>query len=175
MTDGQTTPTGKGLDLSFVGKPHEWDPRRTYSTTATDWQARVDFDRLRRDRLLRARMMMERHDLGALVCFVGENVRYITSVFQGNWKNNIFIRYCVLPRDGEPVLFETAGSDLECAKIDAPWLDGRIRPAITWKWSETAEQMMADRMVQSIVDVLKEAGVENEKVGIDISAPSSAG
>jgi hypothetical protein len=47
-------------------------------------------------------MMMERHDLGALVCFVGENVRYITSVFQGNWKNNIYIRYCVLPRGGNP-------------------------------------------------------------------------
>ncbi len=88
------------------------------------------------------------------MCFVGENVRYITSVFQGNWKNNIFIRYCVLPRGGEPVLFETAGSDLECAKIDAPWLDGRIRPAITWKWSETAEQMMADKMVASITQVL---------------------
>ncbi|HYY99950.1 MAG TPA: hypothetical protein VFA92_00520, partial [Candidatus Binatia bacterium] len=97
MGDFETTPTGKGLDLSFLEQPHEWDPRRAYSTSGTDWQARVDFDRLRRDRLARARMMMEKHDLGALVCFVGENVRYITSVYQGNWKNNIFIRYCVLP------------------------------------------------------------------------------
>ena len=153
--DGQVTEVGKGLDLSFLGKPHEYEPRRIYSTTSTDWQARVDFDRLRSDRLARARMMMEKHDLGALVCFVGENVRYITSVFQGNWKNNIFIRYCVLPRDGEPVLFETAGSDLECAKIDAPWLNGNIRPAITWKWAETAEEMMADRMADSVLDVLQ--------------------
>src|ERR1700752_2695836 len=82
------TETGKGLHLDFLGKPHEHDPRRVYSTTATDWQARVDFDRMRRDRLTRARMMMEKHDIGALVCFVGENVRYITSVYQGNWKNN---------------------------------------------------------------------------------------
>ncbi len=161
------------MDLSFLGKPHEHDPRRTYSTTATDWQARVDFDRLRRDRLARARMMMEKHDLGALVCFVGENVRYITSVFQGNWKNNIYIRYCVLPRGGEPVLFETAGSDLECAKIDAPWLKGNIRPAITWKWAETAESMMADRMAQSVFTVLKENGVEKEKIGIDVYDPSA--
>ena len=153
-----TTPYGKDLDISFLGKPHEFDPRRVYSTTSTDWQARVDFDRLRRDRLARARMMMERYDLGALVCFVGENVRYITSVFQGNWKNNIYIRYCVLPRDGDPVLFETAGSDLECAKIDAPWLNGNIRPAITWKWAETAESFMAAKMAQSVVDVLKEHG-----------------
>ena len=168
-----TTPTGKDLDLSFLGRPHEHDPGRVLSTTATDWQARVDFDRLRRDRLARARMMLEQHDLGALVCFVGDNVRYITSVFQGNWKNNIFIRYCVLPRGGDPVLFETAGSDLECAKIDAPWLNGNIRPAITWKWAETAEEMMADKMAQSILDVLKENGVEDEPVGIDIADPSA--
>ncbi|MSO94457.1 MAG: aminopeptidase P family protein [Thermoleophilia bacterium] len=168
------TPTGKNLDLSFLQKPHEHDPRRVYSTSSTDWQARVDFDRLRKDRLERARQMMEKHDLGAVVCFVGENVRYITSVFQGNWKNNIFIRYCVLPRGGEPVLFETAGSDLECAKIDAPWLEGRIRPAITWKWSETAEVMMADKMAQSILQVLKENGVEKERIGIDMVDPSAA-
>jgi Xaa-Pro aminopeptidase len=166
------TPTGKGLDLSFIEKPHEHDPRRVYSTTATDWQARVDFDRLRRDRLARAREMLEKEDLGAVVCFVGENVRYITGVFQGNWKNNIFIRYCVLPRNGDPVLFETAGSDLECAKIDAPWLEGNIRPAITWKWAETAEEMMAEKMANSILDVLKENGVENEPIGVDIADPS---
>jgi Xaa-Pro aminopeptidase len=168
------TEFGKGMDLDFLGKPHEFEPRRVYSTTGTDWQGRVDFDRMRRDRLARARMMMEEHDLGALVCFVGENVRYITGVFQGNWKNNIFIRYCVLPRDGEPVLFETAGSDLECAKIDAPWLNGNIRPAITWKWAETAEQMMVDRMTDSIVEVLKENGVADEPIGIDIYDPSAA-
>jgi Xaa-Pro aminopeptidase len=168
------TATGKDLDLSFLQKPHEHDPRRAFSTTATDWQMRVDFDRMRRDRLTRTRLMMEKHDLGALVCFVGENVRYITSVFQGNWKNNIFIRYCVLPRGGDPVLFETAGSDLECAKIDAPWLRGNIRPAITWKWSMTAEEMMADRMARSIHEALKENGVENERIGIDVYDPSAA-
>ena len=173
MTEHQLTEPGKGMDLSFLGRPHEHDPRRVFSTTATDWQARVDFDRLRRDRLARARLMMEKHDLGALVCFVGENVRYITSVFQGNWKNNIFIRYCVLPRGGDPILFETAGSDYECAKIDAPWLEGNIRPAITWKWAETAEEMMADKMAQSILDALKEAGVEKEPIGLDIADPSA--
>src|SRR5262249_25032075 len=172
-TDGQVTEVGKGLDLSFLGKPHEYDPRRAYSTTSTDWQAPLRFDRLRRDRLARAREMLDKQDLGAVVCFVGENVRYITSVYQGNWKNNIFIRYCVLPRNGEPVLFETAGSDLECAKIDAPWLNGNIRPAITWKWAETAEQMMAEKMANSVLEVLKENGVENEPIGVDIADPSA--
>jgi hypothetical protein len=31
------------MDLGFIGKPHEWDPRRLYSQTGADWQYRVDF------------------------------------------------------------------------------------------------------------------------------------
>ena len=43
------------LDTSFIQRPHHTDPRRLYSQTSTDWQQRVDHDRLRRDRLARAR------------------------------------------------------------------------------------------------------------------------
>ena len=110
---------------------------------------------LRRERLAKAKAQLDRSGLGALLCFDTNNVRYITSTYIGEWSRDKMERYCVLPRGGEPILFETAGSDLECAKIDAPWLNGNIRPAITWKWAETAEQMMSDRMVQSIVDEAK--------------------
>jgi Xaa-Pro aminopeptidase len=155
------------MDTSFILKPHEWDPRRVYSQTGADWQYRVDFDRLRKDRLQRLREQMTAHDLGALVLFAGANIRYATASYQGNWKYNINIRYCVLPHNGEPVLFETAGSDLECSKIDLPWMAGRIRPAITWQWAEGAVPFMAGRMAASIVDVLKDHGIQKERVGID--------
>lgn len=155
-------------DTSFIGRPHEYLPRQLYGVAATDWQERINIDRMRRDRLARAKEMMAKHDLGGLILFVGENVRYVTGVFQGFWKNNIFIRYCVLPRGGEPVLFETIGSDLHCARMDAPWLQGRIRPAITWKWAETAEESMVKSMAHSIAEVLKEHGVDKERIGIDI-------
>ncbi|HXA77825.1 MAG TPA: Xaa-Pro peptidase family protein [Candidatus Acidoferrales bacterium] len=115
----------------------------------------------------RLREQMTAHDLGALVLFAGANIRYATASYQGNWKYNINIRYCVLPHNGEPVLFETAGSDLECSKIDLPWMAGRIRPAITWQWAEGAVPFMAGRMAASIVDVLKDHGILKERVGID--------
>ena len=155
------------MDLSFIGQPHYWDPRRVYSQTGADWQQRVDFDRLRKDRLARVRAQMEAHDVAGLVLFAGANIRYVTGAYQGNWKYNINIRYVVLPHNGEPVLFETAGSDLQCAKIDLPWQENRIEPAITWQWAEGAVPYMADRMAQSIVDVLRTAGLEKERIGID--------
>ncbi len=159
---------GYEMDTSFLQRPHHHDPRRVYSTTATDWQHRVDFERMRRERLERARQQMVEKGLGGVVLFVGENVRYVTGTFQGNWKHNIFIRYCVLPVEGDPVLFETVGSDLECAKIDAPWLNGNIRPAMTWRWAEGGEEMMVGKMADSVYEVLKDAGVENEPIGIDV-------
>src|SRR5688500_14419070 len=156
-----------GIDIGFLGRPLEWDPRRLYSQTGADWQYRVDFDRLRKERLEKLCKEMVAANLGGLVLFAGANIRYATASYQGNWKYNINIRYCVLPVNGEPVLFETAGSDLQCAKIDLPWMEGRIRPAITWQWAEGAVPYMAGRVAQSVFDVLKDAGVEKEPIGID--------
>jgi Xaa-Pro aminopeptidase len=155
------------MDTSFIGKPHEWDPKRLYSQTGADWQYRVDFDRLRQDRLQRVRAEMTQRNLGALVLFAGANIRYVTGSYQGNWKYNINIRYVVLPNGGEPVLFETAGSDMQCAIIDLPWMEGRIKPAMTWQWAEGAVPMMADKMVKSIIEVLDQYGLRKEQIGID--------
>ena len=156
-----------GMDLSWLGKPHEYDPGRLYSQTGADWQYRVDFDRLRKERLVKLQAEMKIEGLGALVLFAGANIRYATASYQGNWKYNINIRYAVVPVEGEPTLFETAGSDLQCAKIDLPWMSGRIRPAITWQWAEGAVPYMAGRMADSVMEVLKEHKVEKEPIGID--------
>ncbi len=159
---------GYKLDTSFIGKPHHWDPRRLYSQTGADWQMRVDFERLRKQRLERLREQMTARDLGALVLFAGANVRYATGSYQGNWKYNINIRYAVVPNGGEPFLFETAGSDLHCAEIDLPWIEKeRIKPAITWQWAEGAVPFMADRMAASVMDVLSAHGLKKERIGID--------
>jgi Xaa-Pro aminopeptidase len=159
---------GYELSTSFIHKPHECDPRRLYSQTGADWQYRVDFDRMRAERLQRTREQMEAYDLGALVLFAGANIRYVTGSYQGNWKYNINIRYVVLPRGGEPVFFETAGSDLHCAVIDLPWIpENNIRPAMTWQWAEGAVPHMAKKMMDGVMAVLKENKVEKEKIGID--------
>jgi len=158
---------GYELDTSFIQQEHHTNPRRMYSVNGADWQYRVDHERLRRQRLERARAEMEAEDLGALVFFAGANIRYITGSYQGNWKYNINIRYAVLPRGGEPVLFETAGSDMRNAMLDLPWMKDRVQPAMTWQWAEGAVGEMADKMVASIYEVLKQHGVEKEKIGVD--------
>src|SRR4030042_6241941 len=51
--------------------------------------------------------------------------------------------------------------------MDLPWMEGRIRPAITWRGSEGAVEYMVDRMADSVLDVLREHKVEKERIGID--------
>src|ERR1700751_4288933 len=58
---------GSRLDTSFIGQPHEWDPRRLYSQTGADWQYRVDFDRLRKGRLVKLQEQMVARGVGRRV------------------------------------------------------------------------------------------------------------
>ena len=51
----------------------------------TDWQQRINWDRLRKYRLNRAREAMKRNGLGALLVMYDENVRYITSTVTPGW------------------------------------------------------------------------------------------
>ena len=57
----------------------------TYGTMAVDWENRVDFDRLRRERLARAKALLAQSEMGALLCFDMNNVRYLTATHIGTW------------------------------------------------------------------------------------------
>ena len=47
----------------------------TYGSMAVDWEQRIDFDRLRRERLARAKELLVKSEMGALLCFDMNNVR----------------------------------------------------------------------------------------------------
>ena len=91
----------KGYDVQndFIQEDHHTNPRRLYSRTGADWQMRVDYHRLRNERLARVREQMELDDLGALVVFAGANIRYLTGSYQGNWKYNCLLYTSPSPRD----------------------------------------------------------------------------
>ena len=46
---------GYELDTYFIEKAHKTSPRRLYSHTGADWQYRVDFERMRQERLQKTR------------------------------------------------------------------------------------------------------------------------
>src|SRR6478609_6241005 len=79
---------------------------RTYGTMQVDWEQRADLDRLRTERLARAKAHLKRSELGALLCFDMANIRYITATHIGTWAMDKLIRFCLLPRDDDPILWD---------------------------------------------------------------------
>src|SRR6266478_8669061 len=101
---------------------------RTFGTMAVDWEQRVDFERLRTQRLAKLKAQLERSDLGALLSFDMSNTRYMTATHIGTWAMDKLIRFALLPRGGDPVVWDF-GSAARHHQLYNPWLDHTPGPA----------------------------------------------
>jgi Xaa-Pro aminopeptidase len=144
---------------------------RTYGPNAVDWEQRVDLDRLRRDRLDRLRATLEASELGGLLTFDFSNIRYMTATHIGTWAMDKLIRFAVLPRRGEPVLWDF-GSAARHHQLFNPWLDGekRARAGIsTLRGAFHPDAGAAEEVARKVATVLREHGMEGEPLGVDLA------
>ena len=139
---------------------------RTYGTMAVDWEQRTDFDRLRRERLARATEHLERSELGALLCFDMANIRYITATHIGTWAMDKLIRFCLLTRDGEPIIWDF-GSAARHHKLFNPWLkEENSRAGISTLRGSVKGR--AESVAEKIRVELEQRGLMNDPLGIDV-------
>src|SRR5712664_2883076 len=101
---------------------------RTFGTMAVDWEQRVDFERLRTQRLARLKAQLERSELGALLSFDMANIRYMTATHIGTWAMDKLIRFALLVRGGEPIIWDF-GSAARHHQLYNPWLDRGDAPS----------------------------------------------
>jgi Xaa-Pro dipeptidase len=142
----------------------------SYGTYGVDWETRVDFDKLRKERLARAKEQLKESNLGSLICFDPSNIRYITSTWLHWGTEKHLTRYCVLPKGAEPFLFEIGAAAMARKEPHgAPWLGDRVLPAVTWgRGAVPREVKAAERCVSGVKKVLMDYGVADEPVGLDI-------
>src|SRR5476649_916250 len=76
------------------------------ATMAVDWEQRIDFGRLRSERLEKARASLRDSSLGAVLLFDQNNIRYVSSTHIGEWARDKSARCVLLPREGDPVLWD---------------------------------------------------------------------
>jgi Xaa-Pro aminopeptidase len=139
---------------------------RTYGTMQVDWEQRADMDRLRHQRLARATRYLEESDLGALLCFDMANIRYITATHIGTWAMDKLIRFCLLTRDGEPIMWDF-GSAARHHKIYNPWLgDERSRAGISTL--RGAVKGRAESVAEKIRVELEARDLLGEPLGVDM-------
>jgi len=107
-----------------------------------DFEERVDFMRLRAYRLSRAREALEASELGAVLLFDINNIRYVTATMIGEWARDKVARYALLTRGGEPIVWDF-GSAARHHQLYAPW----IRPeAPAWEVLPVSSSMWARSM-----------------------------
>src|SRR5436190_10275403 len=95
---------------------------QTFGPNTVDWETRLDVGRLRAERLARLRAELGRTDLGALLSFDFANIRYMTATHIGTWAMDKLIRFALLPRGGEPVIWDF-GSAARHHQLFDGWLD----------------------------------------------------
>ena len=67
-----------------------------------DFEERVNFERLRKERLAKAKAALETSKLGSLVCYDFDNIRYITSTTIGEWARNKITAIVFYPEGKNP-------------------------------------------------------------------------
>lgn len=140
----------------------------TFGTMATDFEVRVDFERLRRERTAKVEKAMAASDADALLLFDQNNIRYATNTWTGEWARDKLGRYAIVPRGAKPILFDF-GSAVAAKKKYSPWIADRVFPMSSWmRNSVPREAGFQDEFRDSLVRILKEHGLERARIGIDI-------
>src|SRR5712672_2571979 len=141
---------------------------KTYGLMGVDWEERVNFERLRNQRLARIKKILKESELGALLCFDMSNVRYITATHIGTWAMDKLARFTLLPQDDEPILWDF-GSAARHHQLYCPWLGDRSRAGISMlRGTMTPEMGRAEDVANKIRIELEMRGLHKEPVGIDI-------
>jgi Xaa-Pro aminopeptidase len=140
------------------------------ATMAVDWEQRIDFARLRSERLEKARASLRESSLGAVLLFDQNNVRYVTSTHIDEWARDKSARCVLLPREGDPVLWDF-GSAAKHHRLYAPWL-----PESSWQAGVTSmrgamprETGMPDALAARIHRELEERQLADAPLGIDLT------
>jgi Xaa-Pro dipeptidase len=141
-------------------------------TMGVDFEERVDYRRLQRYRLARAQQALEASDLGALLVFDVNNIRYLTSTKIGEWERDKLSRWALLPRGGEPILWDF-GSAAVHHKLYSPWLDPANCKAGLVGLRGTVDPSfgLMKHHAEELASILKSAGVANMPLGVDIIEP----
>jgi Xaa-Pro aminopeptidase len=135
---------------------------------AVDWEKRIDFERLRTQRLQRAKDLLAKSEMGALLCFDMNNVRYLTASHIGTWAQDKANRFTLLPQNDEPILWDF-GSAARHHQLHCPWLGERSRPGISMlRGTMSPEHGRAEDVARKIRVELEMRGLHKEPVGIDI-------
>ena len=157
-----------------INPNYDWHRRvPSHGRTNVDYEERINFPRLHKYRLGRAREALKNSKAGSLLCFDNNNIRYLTSTVIGEWSRDKICRYSLLAQDHDPVLWDF-GSAAKHHQLFSPWL-----PKENWKAGMVGlrgtvhpDAGLMKNAAKEIKSMLNEKGLANEPVGVDLVEPA---
>ncbi len=139
-----------------------------FGIAGLDWQQRVNWDRMRKYRLERARERMKAHGLGAMLCMYDENVRYLTGTLTPGWNRlKPGLRYAMLCGDDPPVLFEQGDLGFQIER-HSPWIP---KENVQWSYAwikgaaGPASRQQVGKFTKAALEQMKKSGVGRHEAG----------
>lgn len=134
-----------------------------------DFEERINFDRLREYRLRRTMQSMAESDLGAVLVFDNNNIRYLTGIAIGEWTREKLCRYAIYTRTGELILWDF-GSAAVHNRMYAPWMkpENCLASWPTMRGAVPPAAPITEHAVREIKGRLADAGVADMPVGVDL-------
>jgi Xaa-Pro dipeptidase len=133
-----------------------------HGTSGVDYEARIDFQALREDRLERARQALAGSELDGLLLWKDENVRFLSGlrpqIIQGK---SALLNGCLLTEDGALTLF-CSGGEVDRVRTVMPWIESVKTVPIM-----EAGGLIAGAVEQVIAPVLERHGLATGAVGLD--------
>src|SRR5262252_7777347 len=137
------------------------------ATLGTDWEQRVDFARLRAERAQKVSNALARSEIGALILFDMNNIRYVTATHIGNWARDKLFRCCLVMRNQDPILWDI-GSAARTHQMFAPWNDKRNwRAGISsWRGSIPEEAGVERGNARRLTGILRGDALAAGRLGV---------
>jgi Xaa-Pro dipeptidase len=133
---------------------------------AVDYEKRVDYDRLRRDKIAKIKDQMAKDGIGAIITWDADNIRYIASYYVTTPMRASEYQAVFIARNGEPHLIG-GGTPTETARR-MPWLAGVQGSYGMPRLSafDTTNPIL-QAWIGGIAKLMSDYGVEKETLGID--------
>lgn len=161
------------ISESDINPNWNWDrPIPSPGRMSVDFEERIDFRRLHKYRVARARQALANSSMGAILCFDNNNIRYLTSSVIGEWSRDKICRYSLFTGNSDPYLWDF-GSAAAHHRLNMPWIanDHLFAGMLGLRGSVAADAGLFKAAAKQIADILKKEGVADMPLGVDIMEP----
>lgn len=140
----------------------------SWGRSTVDWESRINVDRLRKDRLERARKEAKKRGIEAMLLLNGDNMRYVAhNLSKANTQGVSGARFVVFPIDSDPTLYEF-GMWMPYVRDRVDWMNVKRSLSFLAQGPPEARSLQLKKAAAEIKKELQAGGFKGNKLAVDV-------